>query len=89
MAGANTRILSSASGMQLVRVQTTDGRELGRVSDLRIQWDPDGGGPVVTEVIFGKRGFLERLGLRQTQARTVRWAKVKAVHPDLLVVEHS
>jgi hypothetical protein len=90
MAGADTRILSGACDVQLLRVQSTDGRMLGRVFDLRIEWDPDGDGlPLVKEIIFGKRGFLERVGFRQAKSRTVQWAKVKAIYPNLLVVEHS
>ena len=76
--------------MQLMRVETTDGRVLGRVFDLRCRWDPDTSGvPVVDQVIFGKPGLLERVGLGRMKPRSVHWYLVEAVVGNVIVVAAS
>jgi sporulation protein YlmC with PRC-barrel domain len=88
MAGSSPEILTSASSMELLRVQTADGRFLGRVFDIRCEWLAGREEPVVTDIIFGKRGLLERIGMRQVVSRKVTWEKVQAIYGNLIIVDH-
>jgi sporulation protein YlmC with PRC-barrel domain len=66
-------------------ITTRDGRKLGHLLDLRIQ----SGEPVVTEGIYGMRGFLEKIGFRKGRARTFHWDQVVAIDPDRIVIEEQ
>ena len=79
--------LSTACGIELMRVQTRDGRFLGHVFDLRCGWRPgQRGAPVVGEIVFGRRGLLERVGLRQVRADSLPWSAVESVQDGVIVV---
>jgi hypothetical protein len=89
VAEPNASILASACAMELKKVVTADGRMLGRVFDLRCRWDPGARAPIVDQVVFGKLGLLERVGLLQVEPRSVHWYLVEAVRGDELVVTAS
>ena len=90
MAEPHTEIVASACSIELMRVETADGRFLGRVFDLRCRWDLDAPDvPVVDQVIFGKLGLLERVGLRRLTPRSVHWYLVEAVVGNVIVVAAS
>jgi sporulation protein YlmC with PRC-barrel domain len=69
--------LSEVVGLEVV---SASGDYLGHVVDLRCAGEPERGEEradrVVTEVIFGKLGWLERVGLRAVRQETVPWARV-------------
>ena len=48
------------------KVTTASGESLGRVHDVRARWD-ERSGPVVTGLLVGRLGVLERLGLGAPQ----------------------
>jgi hypothetical protein len=90
MVESTARILNSACSMELLRVETADGRYLGHVFDLRCRWDNDSPGePVIDQLIYGQSGWLERLGLRHLQPRSVHWYLVETVRPGVIVVAAS
>jgi hypothetical protein len=54
---------------------------LGHVVDLRCAGEPEHGEErsdrVVTEVVFGRVGWLERIGLRAVREEVVPWAGIE------------
>jgi len=57
------------------------GDHLGRVVDFRCAGEPEHGEErphrVVTEVVFGKVGWLERMGFRAVREETVPWPEIE------------
>jgi hypothetical protein len=88
MAERPAEILTTACGMELLRVETADGRFLGHVFDLRCRWN-DEGAPVLEEVLFGRRGWLERVGLMHGRPRSLHWHLVEGVRGNVIVVAAS
>jgi sporulation protein YlmC with PRC-barrel domain len=87
MAEPPAGIVASACAMELMRVETADGRYLGRVYDLRCRWDADRpDAPVVDEIAFARTGLLERVGLRHVKPRSVHWYLVEAIRGNVIVV---
>jgi sporulation protein YlmC with PRC-barrel domain len=82
-----------ASDFQNMRVETEGGRFLGHVFDLRCAGEPEYGAPhdvrVVTELVCGKTGLFERLGLTQAEPTTVSWKAVKAIRDGKIIVDDS
>jgi sporulation protein YlmC with PRC-barrel domain len=73
-------------------VLTVSGRSLGHVHDVRARLE-DRGGVVVTGLVVGKLGLLERLGIgasgRSERVRTddvVAWADVLETGPHTVIV---
>jgi sporulation protein YlmC with PRC-barrel domain len=74
------------------KAQTVSGRSVGRVHDVRARLDDDGG-LVVTGLVVGKLGVLERLGIaafsRSERLRSddmVPWRDVLEVGPHAVVI---
>jgi len=86
MAEADSRRLSTAGALELMRVRTADGRELGHVFDLRCD-TAAGKAPTVTAIVYGERGLLERLGLRHARPTSVPWARVRSIEGRVVVVD--
>jgi hypothetical protein len=90
MAESPAQIIDSACAMELKRVRTADGRFLGRIFDLRCHWDPDTRAlPVVDQIVFGRGGLWERMGLRRTQPRFIHWYLVESVEETSVIVSSS
>jgi hypothetical protein len=90
MAQRAAEILTTACGMELMRVETADGRLLGHVFDLRCRWRAaDDDAPLLEEVVFGRTGWLERIGLRRSKPSTVHWYLVESVRGNVIVVAAS
>jgi len=86
VAEAASRRLTTACALDLMRVRTADGRELGHVFDVRC--DTAGGRqPTVTAIVYGKRGLLERLGLRHARPASLPWAQVRSIGGRVIVVD--
>jgi hypothetical protein len=68
--------LSDLLGLRLLGA---DGRNLGRLMDLR--------GPItampqdlrITEIVYGERGFLEKIGFGKGEAKYVRWSAAERI----------
>lgn len=86
MAGADPRKLTGAAGIDLMRVETRDGRLLGHVFDVRCTWSPGAQASVIEEIIFGRVGLALRLGWQMRKPASVRWSQVEAVHDGVIVV---
>ena len=82
-----------AHEFQYMEVVTESGRFLGHVFDLRSRGEPEYGEPhegrVVNEIVYGRLGLFERLGLTQAEPRTLPWKAVKAIRDGKLVVDDS
>jgi sporulation protein YlmC with PRC-barrel domain len=78
---------------ELIKMEVVDrdGNHLGRVVDLRCAGEPERGGLratlPVTELIYGKAGWLERLGFRAAEERRVAWASVIAIEDGKITIE--
>ena len=74
-----------------VRVFSEDGEDLGRVFELRSPGEPEHGEPnttrVVGELLYARRGWLELLGLRKTEVRSVGWKSVKKLDRKGIVIK--
>jgi sporulation protein YlmC with PRC-barrel domain len=78
---------------QYMEVLTEGGRFLGHVFDLRSKGEPEYGAPhearVVDEVVYGRLGLFERLGLTQAEPKTLPWKAVKAIRDNRLIVDDA
>jgi sporulation protein YlmC with PRC-barrel domain len=86
MAQAPAKVLNTASPLELMRVETVDGKQLGHLFDLRCQWRTGQSAPVLTEIVCGRRGLLEHLGLRDAHPTTVPWTAVQAIEGRVITV---
>jgi sporulation protein YlmC with PRC-barrel domain len=66
-------------------VYARDGRKLGHLLDLRTERGQD----VVTEGIYGVRGFLEKIGFRKGRARGFQWNRVVSIEADRIVIDDA
>jgi sporulation protein YlmC with PRC-barrel domain len=82
-----------AHEFQYMEVVTESGRFLGHVFDLRSRGEPEHGEEraerVVDEVVYGRLGLFERLGLTQAEPKTFSWKAVRAIRDNRLVVDDS
>lgn len=69
----------------------TNGQHFGRVVELRCAGEPEHGDTrserIVTELIFGKMGWLERVGLRAIDERKVPWRLVRTIKDGKIFIE--
>lgn len=69
-------------------VSTVSGRSLGHVHDVRARWTDDGD-LVVTALVVGAIGVLERLGVSRPAQRgggLVAWRDVLETGPPVVIV---
>jgi hypothetical protein len=63
---------------------------LGRVVELRCAGEPEHGDSraarVVTELIYGKAGWIERLGFRAVKERRAAWTSVVAIQGGKILI---
>jgi hypothetical protein len=75
--------LSEVVGMEVV---SSLGNHLGHVVELRCAGEPERGEErphrVVTEVVFGRAGWLERMGFRAVREEVVPWAEIRTFGPE-------
>ena len=80
--------LTELLGMEVV---DRGGKHLGRVVELRSAGEPEHGDSrnarQVTELIYGKAGWLERLGFRAVEGRRVAWASIIAIEDETIVID--
>jgi sporulation protein YlmC with PRC-barrel domain len=76
-----------------LKVEGEKGEYLGRVVDVRSDGDPDHGlvnkDRPITEILYGKNGFLEVIGLRRAEVKLLPWKAVKKFGRGRIVVDLS
>ncbi|MGE5178703.1 MAG: PRC-barrel domain-containing protein [Bacteroidota bacterium] len=82
--------LTEILGMEVV---SASGRHLGRVVDLRSSGEAERGeshtARVITEIIFGQVGWLERMGLRPVREQIVPWAEVDTIGTSRITLQND
>jgi len=82
--------LSEVLGMEVV---TASGAHRGHVIDLRSSGEPERGetntARVITEVVVGKVGWLERIGIRSPKEELIPWAEVATVGTRRLTLKND
>jgi sporulation protein YlmC with PRC-barrel domain len=86
--------MKTLSRLKFLRVVTEDGQFLGHVFDFRSRDGKEqrkspkqaGAGRAVDELIYGRKGFLERLGFSEPGVQTIPWSAVVKMHDDRLIV---
>jgi sporulation protein YlmC with PRC-barrel domain len=73
-------------GLDGQRVHREDGRALGHLFDLHCAWQPGEESSAVDELIYGRTGLLERLGLLHRQPASVPWSSVRRIEDKAIVV---
>ncbi len=87
MARQTSRRVTTLVAWQRRRVESEDGKHLGRVFDLRIRApEHDPSAPVVTQIVYGAHGLLERLGVKRANPNALHWSRVVALREDVIVV---
>ncbi|HEV7607546.1 MAG TPA: hypothetical protein VGO61_09435 [Steroidobacteraceae bacterium] len=76
--------MKTACALQLERVLTEEGRELGKVFDLRCEWRA--GQAQVTHLVYGRRGLWERLGFRRQRHDKLPWSAVVRIEDRDVIV---
>jgi hypothetical protein len=82
--------MKRATEIQFLKIVTKDGRTLGHVFDLRSRGVPEHGvrheDRVIDELVYGKMGLRERLGLKRVEVKTLAWASVIEIKKGKIVV---
>ncbi len=89
MAREAADVLNRACRIELMRVVTEAGEHLGRVFDLRCSWRPGSQQPVIDEIVFGRIGLMERLGIPVRKPDSVSWSEVVEVRDHVIVVKRK
>ena len=76
--------MKTACALELERVRTEDGHELGRIFDMRCEWR--GSRAQVTHLIYGRRGLWERLGFRSQCRDTLAWSDIVRIEERVVIV---
>ena len=89
MAKQDSWRLRSLAALELMHLESEDGHRLGRVFDVRCEFDPrrPQQAPVVSAITYGAVGVLERLGVRRKRPRTIDWKSVVEVRSDRIIVK--
>lgn len=78
---------------EFLKLEVVDerGRRLGHVVDLRCPGEPEHGDTrearPVGELIYGKAGWLERLGFRSVEERRAPWESVLSIEGGKILIE--
>ena len=86
MAGKAADVLNTACAIDLMRIESEAGHLLGHVFDLRCRWQAGDRQSPIDEIIFGRLGLLERLGLDERKPDAVRWSAVKSLRDGVIVI---
>lgn len=70
-------VLGVASALARLHVLDRHGRRRGRVFDLRIDWQPGEQRSPVVELIYGRTGWMERVGLAEKHPDSAAWSRVR------------
>ena len=81
--GMKPRTLCALDAQRMV---AEDGRELGRLFDLSCRWQPGEASSPIEDLIYGRIGWLERVGLVHEKPPSVPWTAVRRVEQRAIVV---
>jgi hypothetical protein len=81
--GMKPRTLCALDAQRMV---AEDGRKLGRLFDLSCRWRPGDASSPVEDLMYGRMGLLERVGLVQEKPPSVPWSAVRRVEQEAIVV---
>ena len=68
-----------ATNLSGCEVVDESGQVLGRLVDIRLGREGDALPSVVTAIVFGKAGWLERFGFRGVRTEICPWSRVRSV----------
>jgi hypothetical protein len=74
-----------ACDIQNRRVRTASGKLLGHAHDLRCTHR--GADAVITHLVYGRRGLLERVGFREPSRDTLPWSRIIEIRAHEFIVE--
>lgn len=74
------------------RVKARDGKDLGRVFDIRCAGEPEHGARktetrVASELIYGHHGWMELFGFKKTEGRHAAWDKIISIKPGEIIID--
>jgi hypothetical protein len=73
-------------------VITEAGEKLGRVFELRSAGEPEYGigstSREITEILYGRRGFLEMIGLRKTKPDSISIDRIRNMESGRIIVDN-
>jgi len=82
--------VKSLTRLQFLPIVTEDGVKVGHVLELRSAGahtrEGEGKSREISEVIYGRLGLLQRLGLRPANVLTLPWSCVQRISDGKLVV---
>jgi len=81
--GLKPHTLSELDARRLV---DEDGRRLGRLFDLVCPWKPGEPQGTIEELVYGRVGLLERVGLVREKPPSVPWSAVRRIERQAIVV---
>ena len=85
--------MEKITDMLLCQVVNESGENLGRVFELRSAGEPEHGLHAhqrkITEILYGKRAFLETLGLKDTELACVSMDEVIGIEPGRIIVPNT
>lgn len=74
-------------------IEDEEGRQLGRLFDLRSDGEPEHGisnqSRPITEIVYGVRGFWEMIGLRKPTPITIPWSSVVKIDGGKIIVSQN
>ena len=76
-----------------MKVVNEEGMYLGRLLELRSEGDPEHGLPNsrrrISELVYGRNGVVQFLGLRHAEVKIVPWTAVKTFSRGQVVLKTS
>ncbi|MGM9490792.1 hypothetical protein [Ideonella sp. YS5] len=81
--GLKPRTLSELDALRLVG---EDGRRLGRLFDLVCPWKPGEPQGAIEQLVHGRIGLLERVGLVRQEPASLPWSCVRRIERQAIVV---
>jgi len=82
--------MEKISDILLAKVEDEDGRQYGRVFELRSDGDPEHGiaskARPITSLLCGTSGWLEELGFRPRNISTVHWDEIIKIGKKKIII---
>jgi sporulation protein YlmC with PRC-barrel domain len=75
------------------RVSTREGKDVGRVFDVRCAGEPEHGLSrrvrLASELIYGRHGWMEFFGFKKTEGRRVAWEKIVRIERGKIIIDEQ
>ena len=75
-------VLNLATALARWQVHDLQGRRRGHVFDLRVNWNPGDERSPVADLVYGRKGWMEVVGLTEKRPESASWSRVREVTPD-------